>query len=428
MMKRWQGSGEPTRRRAVVKGAVLASAMILATALTACSAGPASPSTAVSTSPAVAAVPDPDVSKIPGIDMVPSAAQVDYAGADLFVKLQKNPYAKWTPKKAPWTFCLSESMTSNTWRQNHMAELGRIVDVLVSEGLATGPLKVTDANGNTPLQLTQYQSLVDGGCDVIVVLPNSPEAMCDTIAAAAEKGVLSLTSDAAADCPAVMNVTFNGYYSMFKSAKAVADAIGGKGDVLLVTGFVGVTANAAEQAAIDNVLSFYPGIKVAGSVQGNWTPSVAQGEVAKFLATHPGKIAAVLEFGEMGVATQRAFAQAGRETPVMNAASGEKAAFAFWKNHPGSTAAAQVQAPEAAAYETLHVALRMLAGQQPALNTLIYSIPTVTEANFDEYYDSSYTESSVGYPRSPDGRAVPDSYWDPFFTGGESVNTDALLK
>ena len=87
---------------------------------------------------------------------------------------------------------------------------------------------------------------------------------------------------------------------------------------------------------------------------------------------------------------------------------------------------AAVHSPEAAAYSTFHVANRMLAGQKPALNTLLYPIPRVTKENFDQFYHPSMTVSSLCYPRSPDGRAVPDSYFDALFTGGQPVNTNPL--
>ncbi|GGL94726.1 ribose ABC transporter substrate-binding protein [Nakamurella endophytica] len=355
---------------------------------------------------------------------MPAAARDNYAGFENFVKLLPNGYASYKPPAAPWKFCLSESYTGNSWRQNHLAELQRLVKGLADTGKATGDLVVADSNGNTALQISQINNLAGQGCTVIVALPGSADATCDAIAKARARGVLVLTSDAPANCADAVNVSFNGYTGMYAGAEAVAKAIGGKGDVLVVTGVPGVSAEATEQAAVDAVAKKYPDIKIVGTVAGNWTPAVAQAGVAKFLSTHQGTIDGVFEMGEMGVGTARAFRQAGRPVPVMNAASGECAAFAYWKANPDKVAFAVVQAPEAAAYETFHVALRMLNGQQPALNTLLYPIPRVTSANFADFYQPSFTEASTCYPRSPDGRAVADSYFDQFFTGGSPVSTE----
>lgn len=368
-----------------------------------------------------------DVSGIPGIDMVPEAAQQNYMGSDTFVKLQANPYEGWTPTEGPWKFCMSESYTGNNWRQLHIRELQREVDLMVQQGVATDALQIVDANSNTALQLSQFQQLVDDGCDVIMVLPNSPEALCDNFAQANEAGVLVITSSAPVDCPKAMNVGHSGYHKMYVTAKSVVEALGGEGTILSVTGVLGVTAEEANQQAINKILEEYPGIEVVGEVEGKWTGSVAQAETAKFLATHPGQIDGVFEMGEMDVAVARAFQQAGREIPVIGAASGEAAAYALWKENPDKFVGAICQTPEGAAYEIIHVALRMLAGQQPALNTLIFPLPRVTEANFDDYYDESYTTSTQGYPIVPGGAPTPDTYWDDFFTGGEPVDSAFLL-
>ena len=431
-------SSMSSRRRARLYLPLLA--LALASSLAACSPGvrDASPTGAGVQSPASASTATGsastggeglgiDTSGIPGIDLVPADARDNYAGSNMFVKLQANPYVSWTPKAGPWKFCLSESYTGNNWRQNHVRELQREVEILATAGIADGELVITDANSNTALQLSQFQNLVDDGCDVMLVLPNSPEAMCDIMGTATDKGVLVLTSSAPVDCPKVMNVTHNGFHKMFLTAKAVAEALGGQGKVLTVTGVLGVTAEKAEQAAVDEVLKQYPGIEVVGSVEGKWTGSVAQAEVSKFLATHPGQIDGVFEWGEMDVASARAFQQAGRPMPVIGASSGEAAAYALWKDNPDKVVSAECQSPEGAAYEILHVALRMLNGQQPSLNTLIFPLPSVREANFEDYYDSSYTTATQGYPPLPDGSPVPDSYWDAFFTGGTPVDSSSIL-
>src|SRR5690606_6312364 len=53
------------------------------------------------------------VAGAPGIEMVPEEARDSYEGAELFVKLQENPYKEWTPPEGPTTWCLSESYTGN---------------------------------------------------------------------------------------------------------------------------------------------------------------------------------------------------------------------------------------------------------------------------------------------------------------------------
>ena len=105
---------------------------------------------------------------------------------------------------------------------------------------------------------------------------------------------------------------------------------------------------------------------------------------------------------------------------------GGGAAFAYWKANPDSTPLATVQSPQAIAYEAYAVAMRMLAGQQPSVNTVLFPLPEVTSDNFDDWYSSDMTESSTCYPQAPDGRIVPDSFIDSFFSGGTPVETEPI--
>lgn len=371
-------------------------------------------------------VPAEAVADIPNIDLVPADAQYAYEGSDNFVKLQENPYTDYVAPEGPAKWCMSESYIGNTWRKLHLAQWQGLVERLAEAGEADGELQVTDSNGDAALQISQVNTLVNGGCDVLIVLPASPDALCDVMSQAKDKGVLVLTSDSVVDCDSVINVSHNGFFSFRNGVKAVAEAMGGEGDVLVVTGFPGTKGVAYLTAAYKSVLADYPDINVVGEVAGNWTPSVAQSAVATFLATHPGDLDAIWEMGEMGVAAQNALKQAGREPSLTTAASGECAAFAYWKANPDSTPLATVQSPEAIAYTTYAVAMRMLNGQVPSVNTILYPLPEVTSENFDDFYKSDMTESSLCYPRSPDGRIVPESFIDSFFSGGEPVETEPL--
>jgi hypothetical protein len=104
--------------------------------------------------------------------------------------------------------------------------------------------------------------------------------------------------------------------------------------------------------------------------------------------------------------------------PKVNFSSGECAAFAFWKEHPDAVTLIASQAPAAAAYESFHVAARMLAGQKPLTNTIMYPIPELSGSKIGTFYKPSMTVKSTCYANSPDIRAVPDTYFDGLFQGG----------
>jgi ribose transport system substrate-binding protein len=355
------------------------------------------------------------------VTKIPSSARAAYLGYQKVARLQPNPYANWTPKKSPWKFCLNESLLQNGWRQGNLAELKKLTAQYKAAGLAKGDLQVTNSNGNSALQISQFNSLVSAGCDVIFTLPGSPTALCPAIDKAKQKGILVITDDTAVNCASAINVTFNGYLNMKLGATAVFKALGGKGNVLVVTGYKGSVGEAVEEAAIRSALNSYPDIKIIGEVEGQWTPAVAQTATATFLQTHPDKIDGILDEGEMGVAAQTALQQAGRPLAKVNFSSGECAAFAFWKAHPEVVTQVASQAPGAAAYESFLVAVRMLSGQKPITNTLIYPIPQLTGSKIGTFFKPSMTVKSTCYADSPNVMAVPDSYFNPLFKGGNPI-------
>jgi ribose transport system substrate-binding protein len=356
------------------------------------------------------------------ISKLPASVRASYDGYQHTVKgLLPNPYANWTPKAPPWKFCLNESLLQNGWRQGNLKELQKLNDQYRVAHLAKGSLKVTNSNGNPALQISQFNSLVSAGCDVIFTLPASPTALCPAIATANAKGVLVITDDTAVDCPKTINVTFNGYLNMKLGAASVFKALKNSGSVIVITGYKGSVGEAIEAAAVADAHAKYPGVDILGEVEGQWTPSVAQSKTAEFLATHPQKIDGILDEGEMGVAAEQALEGAGRPLAKVNFASGSCADYAFWKEHPELVTLAASQAPAASAYEAFLVAAKMLNGQKPVVNTLMYQIPENAGAKIGTFYKPYMTLKSNCYANSPDIKAVPDSYFAPLFKGGKPI-------
>jgi len=132
-------------------------------------------------------------------------------------------------------------------------------------------------------------------------------------------------------------------------------------------------------------------------------------------------VSGVIDEGQEDVAPEEALLQSGRPLAKVNSFSGECAFMAFWKQHPTVASVGVSQGGGPALYETFEVAVRMLAGQKPVVNTLFYPVPEITAANFGQWYKPSMTLQSSCYANPPDGRAVADSYFNALFKGGSAV-------
>ena len=158
------------------------------------------------------------------IKILPEALRPYYLGYWLFSTLDPNPYANWTPPKAPWKFCYNDSFQGNSWRQAALAKYKALLADLQKQGMVKGDLVVTNSNNDINVQLAQLNNLVREGCDVILSIPSSPTGLCSGLKEARAKGVLVVTVESEVSCPEAINVGFNEYYVAAKTAKWVADS------------------------------------------------------------------------------------------------------------------------------------------------------------------------------------------------------------
>jgi ribose transport system substrate-binding protein len=368
--------------------------------------------------PSGAAVASASGTAVPSF--IPAAVANQYPGYQYFSKLQQNPDPGYKAPSGKFSMCYSSTYLGNAFQEGVVAELQKVDNEYVKAGLASGPLTVTNSNNSASEQLSQLDTLVQKGCNVIYSFPASPTALCAGVAKAVAAGLLYVTIESPVYCPNAINVTWNGYTPEYNGAIAVMKAMGGKGNLVVTQGIPGVAIGTAETFAVKNAVAEYPGVKVLGYVAGEWTPSVAATAMTSFLATHPEPVNGLIDAGAEDVSTEQALLNAGRSVVPENSITGECSVLAFWKAHPGAQAYATDQSPAAASYEAVYVANLMMAGQKPVVGTIFYPVPTITKANFAQWYKPSMTVQSGCIPNTSDGLAVADSYFAPFFKGGST--------
>src|ERR1039457_3334972 len=71
-----------------------------------------------------------------GLSSLPASVQQYYKGYQYFSKLLPNPYASWKAPSPPWKFCYNDSYQGNSWRQDSLAEIEKLVAQYQKAGLA----------------------------------------------------------------------------------------------------------------------------------------------------------------------------------------------------------------------------------------------------------------------------------------------------
>jgi ribose transport system substrate-binding protein len=360
------------------------------------------------------------------LDKLPASVRDTYAGFWHATRVGPNPYADWKPSKAPWKFCYSSAYQGNSWRQEGLTVAQNIVAQLEKKGLADGPLVVSDANNNASLQATQITTMVQKGCDVILVMQPPTVGVCKAFDAAQKAGALVVVMQTGTDCTSVIQSDFGAYYAGQTSAQWLIDKVGDTKDtIVMCDGIPGVAAAEARQAGAADAFK-KAGLSV-DHITGEWTTSTIKSQMLSYLSTNQSGVAGVWDGGVCAVPVTQAFQQANRKLPWVTGFEGACSWLASWKE-TGQESIGFAGGGGQGVNEAMKVAMRMLAGQSPKYNTLLYPLAQIDSTNVDQYLKPGMTLNSACNAQPAEGESVPASYYDDLFTGEGTPETfDAAL-
>ena len=104
---------------------------------------------------------------------------------------------------------------------------------------------------------------------------------------ACNKGVIVYAYDAEITEPCAYNIHIDQDEAGRVTAEWLAKAMGGKGNIVVITGVPGTSVDTQRTAAAKAVFAKYPGIHIVAEAVGMWSQAVARTELTKILATHP---------------------------------------------------------------------------------------------------------------------------------------------
>ncbi len=349
---------------------------------------------------------------------VPASLRRYYSGFWNWVRLGPNPYANWTPPQAPWHLCYSSAYQGNSWRVEGLKVAQEIFGQLKAKGLVKGSLTTADANNSATLQATQINDMVQEDCQVIFVMQPPSTGVCQAYANARAANVLVISMETGTDCTTDIQVDFEEYEAGAITAQWLINKLHGHGNILMCDGIPGVAASDTRQAGATATFAKAKGIKIF-SINSQWTASTGKTQTAEFLATHPQTISGVWDGGTCAVPAGEAFQQAGRPLPYITGFEGGGYWLAYWKQYLKTGSIGFPQSGGQAVLVPFLVALHLLAGEKMAGNAVLYPLPTITQANFRQYYRPSMTLNSVCNAQPAGGNPLPSSYLSTLFSGGK---------
>jgi len=344
---------------------------------------------------------------------LPPELKAQYDGAPQ--KVLPSAWDNFKPAAKPWKWCHSESYQGNPWRVTVTAELKRLVDGLIADG-SVASFEVADSNNDVSQQISQIRAFIDKGCSIITSIPGSATALDDAIDAAAKAGIPFVTAAGSVTSPNAINVDSNYSRWGYDMIAAIGKALPDGGSVLMVEGIAGHPIVVQERQGGDKALGENPKLKVARSVNGNWTANVTKTVVLQAIATNPAPIDAVWTTGSESRVIAEAFAEAGRPAPLITGSiTGD--ALGYWKANPDKYKfEGHAVLPHWTAETLFRVGLRMLEGQKPKLNTLLIPIPPVHAAELASWYKDCMTPDAVSVFPVPPKDPMPEEWMDAYFT------------
>ncbi|MFC7397581.1 sugar ABC transporter substrate-binding protein [Chelatococcus sp. GCM10030263] len=178
---------------------------------------------------------------------------------------------------------LSMSYIGNDWQ----AEAANMIKAMAAHKDMADKidLQVQVAGPNAQRQIQQINAMVQAGAQAIVVYPISPTALNAAVKNACSKGVMVIAYDAEITEPCAYNVHIDQEEAGRTTAEWLAKQLGGKGNVVLVTGVPGTSVDTLRTQGAKDVFAKYPDIKIVAEAVGMWSQAVARTELSKILAT-----------------------------------------------------------------------------------------------------------------------------------------------
>ena len=319
----------------------------------------------------------------------------------------------------PFTIGLSNSFVGSEWRTQMIQQMEDVNKGYMDAGL-TSDLVIESADTDAQGQIQQIQNLVNKGVDAIIINPGDVNALNPTLEEVVAAGVPVIAVDQEICAEGVINVVIDQKEWAKISAKWLAEALGGKGDIVLIEGFVGHPANEARMAGVAEVLAEYPDIKIVGRDTGKWDQATGQQVMSNFLASLPN-IDGVWTQDGMASGVMQAIQTANPAKWPINSGEARQSYLAMWNDvlqtRPDFKTIGVVNPPGVGA-SGLRVALNLLQGKAvdesklagPCGNTLYVPIPgVVTPDNFAEEYakvkdlPASYTLDGIISQEEADG-------------------------
>ncbi|GAB4039965.1 substrate-binding domain-containing protein [Spirosoma jeollabukense] len=179
-------------------------------------------------------------------------------------------------------------------------------------------LITVDAERSALKQIEQVESFIAQKVDVIIMNPCEVEASSPAVtkALAAKIPIINVNSETSTKPSAF--VGSDDVESAKIALKFIADKLGGKGNILMMQGYMGQAAQIKREQGAKDVLKNYPGLKIIAQQTAEWDRAKAMSLMENWIQSYGSQINAVFaQNDEMGLGAVKALTAAGLKNKVI---------------------------------------------------------------------------------------------------------------
>lgn len=289
---------------------------------------------------------------------------------------------------------LSNGPFTHSWRVEMIESIQEEFAFYKEKGIVD-KLTIQNAGTDVNTQIAQIRNLIASGIDLLLIIPNSATALTPVIEEAQEAGITVIVYEQPIENKDVLNVFIDQNEWMGKLTQWFVDELGGKGDIVYLSGIPDQPISVARDKVAMDILKKYPDINVLTVAHGYWGAPSAQQAMSDILASFPN-IDGVLTQDGQALGIVRAFQAAGRELPVITG-DHQVNFIKEWKklkDSVGFRSFEPTNPPGEAVNDALGIGIRLLQGKELKENVLIdghkIHIPitfVIDNSNIDDIYE-----------------------------------------
>lgn len=312
------------------------------------------------------------------------------------------------PRSKAYTVYLSNNFAANDWRQQ-MLRTARIVAKMPPLAGRIN-LRIEDVETTVQAQINSLNNIIRARPDAILVDAGSRTALNPTIEKACKAGILVIAFDQLTTASCAYGVESDWTRMATVAAQWIAREIGDRGNVLVDRGLAGAPVSAELLHGYEHTLAKYPGIRIVGYFNGDYSLGPEQAGVADLLAVH-SDVDAILSQG-YGAGAIKALEDAGRRIVPVTGGSYNVSTVTCAQT-PGAACILGSNPPYLSA-EALKLAVDILDGKIPHEKRILVTAPFLTtnpapSILFSDAVMENIELNKNAFPNLPPGLSLPFS-------------------